>query len=95
MATATVGKKTVTRTVEVEEAVLTLELTPQEERNLRRVLAVVQALDTSQWESDLQKDCLEELEKAKVFVGDLWQTLMYANVDGEDYPSVVRTSWGD
>lgn len=70
MATATVGSKKVTRTVEVEEDVVTLELTPQEARDLRRVLALVDSIEA------LEGNLVHaELLKSQVFANALWGTL--------------------
>ena len=83
MATAPAEIKTVTRTVEVEETVVTLELTGQEARDLRRVLALIDSLSEHNGNR-----VLKELADAKDFAGSLWEVLFDARTgDVPLYPS--------
>lgn len=86
MATAKTQRKTVTRTVEVEETVVTLELTGQEARDLRRVLALVDSISEHSGNR-----VLKELADARDFAGVLWEVLFDARTD--DVP--LYTSWDE
>jgi len=83
MATAKTESKTVTRTVEFEETVVTLELTTQEARDLRRVMALIDSLSEHNGNR-----VLKELVDAKDFANTLWDVLFEARSDKDAlYPS--------
>lgn len=77
MATAKTESRTVARTVEVEETVVTLELTGQEARDLRRVMSLIDSISEHSG-----NHVLKELVEARDFADSLWEVLYDARTDG-------------
>lgn len=96
MASANVKSEKTVRMIEVEEeqTVVVLTLTPQESRDLRRVLAVAASVEAADSQSERQQNYLSELELAGLFINEIWDALLDASHEaGANLPSGLIPSW--